>query len=103
MKYDDIIYILPLLSVAIGAIVLMVLSPIKSFSINRLSWVASFFLIIAFLTNALNFGLIYSVTPFSSIFSSMIVVDTFAGYFSSIIMAGGIVTKRRTNKNSLIP
>ena len=92
MKYDDIIYILPLLSVAVGAIVLMVLSPIKSFSIHRLSWVASFFLIIALLTNALNFGLTYSVTPFSTIFYSMIVVDTFAGYFSSIIIAGGIIT-----------
>ena len=92
MKYDDIIYLLPLLSIGTGAIILMLLSPIKSFSIDRLSWVALLFLTIAFVSNALNFGLEYSVTPYPNIFSSMIVVDTFAGYFSSIIMAGGVVT-----------
>ena len=92
MKYTDIIYILPLLSIGLGAVVLMVLSPIKKFNMSKLSWVALFFLLFAFGANALNFGLVYSVTPYAKLFSSMIVADTFAGYFNSIIIAGGIVT-----------
>ncbi len=92
MKYADIIYILPLLSIGLGAVVLMLLSPIKKFSIDKLSWVALFFLLFAFGANALNFGMVYSVTPYAKLFSSMIVADTFAGYFNSIIIAGGIVT-----------
>ena len=92
MKYADIIYMLPLLSIGLGAVVLMLLSPIKKFSIDKLSWVALFFLLFAFGANALNFSLVYSVTPFAKLFSSMIVADTFAGYFNSIIIAGGIVT-----------
>jgi len=92
MKYADIVYLLPLLSIGFGAVVLMLLSPIKKFSIGKLSWVALFFLVFAFVANALNFGLVYSVTPYAKVFSSMIVADTFAGYFNSIIIAGGIVT-----------
>ena len=92
MKHDDIIYLLPILSVGIGAIVLMLLSPIKRFSIHRLSLITLFFLVVALLSNAINFGQVYSVTPFSGVFSSMLIIDTFSGYFSSIILTGGIVT-----------
>ncbi len=92
MKYDDIVYLLPLLSIGVGAIVLMLLSPIKKFSIDKLSWVALFFLIISFATNALNFGMVYSIAPYAHLFSYMLVSDTFSGYFNSIIIAGGIVT-----------
>ncbi len=92
MKYDDIIYLLPLISVGTGAVVLMLLSPIKSFNISKLSWVTLFFLILSFIANALNFGKVYSVAPFAHLFSSMFVIDTFSGYFTSIILAGGIVT-----------
>ncbi len=92
MKYDDIVYLLPILSIGVGAVVLMLLSPFKSFSINKLSWVTLFFLVFAFFSNALNFGKVFSVLPFKEIFSSMIIADTFSGYFNSIIIAGGIVT-----------
>jgi NADH-quinone oxidoreductase subunit N len=92
MKYDDIIYLLPLLSIGIGAIVLMLLSPIKRFSMHKLSLIALFFLVFALLSNAINFGKVYSVMPFHGVFSSVLIVDTFAGYFSSIILAGGIIT-----------
>ncbi len=92
MRYSEIVYLLPLLTIALGAVVLMVLSTIKKLDIKKLSWITLAFLLIAFGLNALNFGYIYSVLPFSHTLSSMIVTDTFAGYFSSIIIAGGIVT-----------
>jgi len=92
MKYDDIVYLLPLLSIGIGAIVLMILSPIKLFSMHKLSLIALFFLVFALLFNIINFGKVYSVMPFSDVFSSVLIVDTFSGYFSSIILAGGIIT-----------
>ncbi|MDX1810253.1 MAG: NADH-quinone oxidoreductase subunit N [Sulfurospirillaceae bacterium] len=92
MKHDDIVYLLPLLSIGIGAVVLMLLSPIKRFTIGKLAIVTLFFLTLALLTNAVNFGDLYSVYPYKKMLSSMLIVDTFSGYFTTIILMGGIIT-----------
>ncbi|WP_331775437.1 NADH-quinone oxidoreductase subunit N [Sulfurospirillum sp. 1612] len=92
MKYDDIIYLLPLLSVGVGAVVLMLLSPIKRFGIGKLAVVTIFFLGFALFFNALNYGVLYSVYPYKDLLSSMLIEDTFSGYFTTIILAGGVIT-----------
>lgn len=92
MKHDDIVYLLPLLSIGIGAVVLMLLSPIKRFTIGRLAISTLFFLAVALLANAVNFGDLYTVYPYKNILSSMLISDTFSGYFTTIILMGGIIT-----------
>ncbi len=91
MKYDDIIYLLPLLSVGIGAVVLMLLSPIKRFGIGKLAIFTIFFLGIALFFNALHYGELYSIYPYKNLLSSMLIEDTFSGYFTTIILAGGVI------------
>jgi len=95
MQTPDIIYLLPLLFVGVGAILMMVLSTFKSISIKQGTTVSLIFLFLAFFSNIYNlnsFGDVYSVYPFIEIFNTMIVVDTFSGYFSSILILGGILT-----------
>lgn len=95
MQTPDIVYLLPLLFVGVGAISLMILSTFKSLTIKHGTTVSLVFLFLAFISNLYNlnsFGDVYSVYPFIDIFGKMIIVDTFSGYFSSILILGGILT-----------
>ncbi len=92
MKYPDIVYLLPILSVGIGAVVLMLLAPLKIFSIKRLAYATLLFLFGGFIANIYIFGEVHSIYPFKAIFSKMIIIDSFSEYFSSIIILGGIIT-----------
>ena len=95
MNMPDFIYLLPLFFVGVGAISLMILSTFKSMSIKKGATAALVFLLLAFLSNGYNLNSadsIYSIYPFVDIFSKMIVVDTFSGYFSTILILGAILT-----------
>ena len=95
MIMSDFIYLLPLFFVGVGAISLMILSTFKTMTIRKGAIVTLLFLVLAFLSNVhnLNSGdVVYSVYPFVDIFNKMIVVDTFSGYFSTILILGGILT-----------
>lgn len=95
MQTPDIVYLLPLLFVGIGAISLMILSTFKNLSMKYGATVSLFFLFLALFSNIYNlnsFGDVYSVYPFVEIFNEMIIVDTFSGYFSTILILGAILT-----------
>jgi len=95
MQTPDIVYLLPLLFVGIGAISLMILSTFKSMSMRQGATVSLVFLFLALFSNIYNlnsFGDVYSVYPFVDIFNEMIIVDTFSGYFSTILILGAILT-----------
>lgn len=95
MKSPDIIYILPLLSIIIGAIFMMILSSFKKTTIRTAVYYTLFFLIIAFIINIVNmnsFEGAYSIYPFAETFNKMIVVDTYSDYFSVFLILGGILT-----------
>lgn len=95
MYAPDIVYLLPLFFVGIGAIFLMLLGTFKSISVRNGAVVSLVFLFLAFASNIYNmnhFGDVYSFYPFVDVFNKMIVVDTFSGYFSSILILGAILT-----------
>jgi NADH-quinone oxidoreductase subunit N len=95
MSMPDFIYLLPLFFVGVGAISLMILSTFKAMTIRRGATATLFFLVLAFLSNGYNLNsgdVVYSIYPFADIFNKMIVVDTFSGYFSTILILGGILT-----------
>lgn len=95
MQTPDIIYLLPLLFVGVGAIFLMLLSTFKNVSIKQGTIASLVFLFLAFISNIYNLNIYedaYSVYPFIDVFKKMIIVDTFSGYFSSILILGGILT-----------
>jgi len=95
MQAPDIIYLLPLLLVVVGAISLMIVSTFKKITIRQGASVALAFLLFAFISDLYNLnalGDIYSVYPYQDIFSKMVVVDTYSSYFSTILLLGGILT-----------
>ena len=95
MNIQDFIYILPLFFVGVGAVSLMILSTFKTITIKKGSIVTLVFLLFAFLANIYNLNStdgIYSVYPFVDIFNKMIIVDTFSGYFSCMLVLGAILT-----------
>ena len=95
MQTLDVVYILPLLLVGVGAVSLMILGTFKSISMKQGATVSLVFLVLALISNVYNLnslGDAYSVYPFVELFSKMMIVDTYSGYFSSILLLGGILT-----------
>ena len=94
MSSPDFIYLLPLFFIGVGAISLMIISTIKNMSIKKGAFVTLVFLALAFFANVYNLASadVYSMYPFADVFHKMIIVDTFAGYFSSILILGAILT-----------
>ncbi len=95
MNMPDFIYILPLFFVGVGAISLMILSTFKTITIKKGSVITLLFLLFAFFANVYNLNNedgVYSIYPFVDIFNKMIIVDTFSGYFSTILILGAILT-----------
>ncbi len=88
----DLFYIAPLLSVGIGAIVLMLLSPIKSLCLKKAGFLAVGFIAVGMIFNFYNFGKLYTYYPFEKSFNSMLIADTYSGYFSAILMMGAFLT-----------
>ncbi|MFT5835931.1 MAG: NADH-quinone oxidoreductase subunit N [Sulfurimonas sp.] len=95
MEPNDIVYLLPLLVVMIGAITMMLLSTFSSVSIKKGAYYSLLFLTVALISNLYNLNSsseLYSSYPYVDIFKKMIIVDTYSGYFSSIILIGAIFT-----------
>ena len=95
MNMPDFIYILPLFFVGAGAISLMLISTFKTITIKKGAIITIVFLSMAFFANGYNLNSgddVYSVYPFMDIFNKMIIVDTFSGYFSTILILGAILT-----------
>lgn len=95
MQTPDIVYLLPLLFVGAGAISLMILSTFKTINMKSATIVSLVFLSSALISNLyiLNSANgVHSMYPFKDVFHKMLVVDTYSGYFSSILLVGAILT-----------
>jgi len=92
---NDILYILPLVFLSLGAVVMMIASTFKKISIKSGAIITLLFLGSSFISNILNMVVgdtIYSVRPFPELFRNTIIVDTYSSFFSSIIILGAILT-----------
>lgn len=89
---EDFIYTLPLFIVGLGAVVLMLISPIQRISLRKASIITILFMSVALIIDLIPMSQMYSVFPFEDTFQAMIVVDTYSGYFSAILLMGAILT-----------
>lgn len=92
---QDLLHILPLILVGIGAISLMLISTVESVTLRKGAWFTVFFLTLALISNVYNLNSgddVYSYYPFVEVFHKMIVVDTFSSFFSTLLILGGILT-----------
>ena len=90
--FVELSYLLPLMIIGLGAVVLMVLSPIKYFSMEHFSLMSFGVILTALGSNLYYFGELRTSFPFEAIFSKMIIDDSYAVYFDSILLSGALVT-----------
>ena len=88
----ELMQILPMAIVVIGAFVLMLLSRSRVVDLNRLNLVAVFFLALSFLLELPQFGRAEAVYSFPEIFGKMYILDNFSTLFDLMFSAGAIMT-----------
>lgn len=92
MNWLEFSYLLPLFIIGCGAIILMLLSPMTRLSMENFSALTFVFILAALLCNIYYFGQLRTSFPLQNIFSKMIIDDSYAVYFDSILLSGGLVT-----------
>ena len=88
----EILFALPMAIVAIGAFVLMIVSPSKKIKLGTINLIALLFLTLSFVVNYFTFN---NNTPhflFANIFRNSFIIDDFAHIFDLIFSAGAILT-----------
>lgn len=88
----EITYILPLLIIGIGALILMVLSPIEKLTMEHFSFMTLLIILLALCSNLYYFGELRTSFVFEEVFSRMIIDDSYAVYFDTILLSGALVT-----------
>ena len=92
MLWAELSYLLPLIIVASGAIVLMLLTPVKHLSMERFSLFTFLILLLALGSDIFYFGKLFTIFPLQTLFSKMLIVDSYSVYFDAIILSGALMT-----------
>ena len=89
---EQLLYLLPIITVLVGALVLMFLSMYEDkYNIKDFIIVSSLFLIIALGFSIYHFGDLFTTKPFNDIFNNVIVFDTFSNFFDILLLTGGLL------------
>jgi len=92
MFWAHLSYLLPLIIVAGGAIVLMLLTPVNRFSMERFSLFTFLILLLALVADLYYFGVLFTAFPMQELFSKMLIADSYSVYFDALILCGALVT-----------
>ena len=86
------LYLIPALTVLIGALVLMFMSMYEKFTVKNFIVVSSLFLLIALGFTLSDVGNSYSVQPYEHFLSNVLTFDTFSNFFNILLIAGTLLT-----------
>lgn len=86
------LYLVPTLTILIGALVLMFMSMYDKFNIKNHIVVSSIFLIIALLFALSNINSSFSVQPYESFLNNVLTFDSFSNFFNILLIAGTLLT-----------
>jgi len=89
---NHILFTLPIATIVIGALVLMLLSYSRKFTMQRLNILAVFFLLISLAFQLINIGEHSSTFLFPDIFGDSFILDDFASIFDLMFTVGAILT-----------
>lgn len=89
---NQFIYLIPAITVLVGALALMFMSMYDRFSTKNHIVVSCVFLFIALVFSSVDFTALYSVKPYDSVFNNTIIFDTFSNFFNILLIAGTILT-----------
>jgi NADH-quinone oxidoreductase subunit N len=86
------LYLIPVLTILIGALVLMFMSMYEKFTVKNFIVVSSFFLIIALGFTLSDIGNSYSVQPYEHFLNNVLTFDTFSNFFNILLILGTLLT-----------
>ena len=89
---NQFLYLIPSLTILIGALVVMFMSMYKKFSVKNFIVVSSFFLITALGFSLITLNESYSVQPFSHFLNNVLTFDTFSNFFNILLITGTLLT-----------
>ena len=85
-------YLIPALTILIGALTLMFMSMYEKFRVKNFIFVSSIFLIIAFGFSITNINTSYSVQPYETLLNNVLTFDTFSNFFNILLILGTLLT-----------
>ena len=86
------IYLIPGITILVGALSLMVMSMYDKYSVKQFIVVASLFLLTAFGFSIIQLGDPYSVQPYNNLLNSVLVFDSFSNFFNIFLIFGTLMT-----------
>lgn len=86
------LYLVPTLTILVGALVLMFMSMYDKFNIKNHIFASSVFLIIALLFALGNVNNSFSVQPYESFLNNVLTFDSFSNFFNILLIAGTLLT-----------
>ena len=89
---SEFIYLIPAITVLIGALTLMFMSMYDKYSVRSFITVSTLFLIVALGFSLIRFTESYSVMPFSDLLNNVLIFDTFSNFFDILLILGTILT-----------
>ncbi|RXJ97861.1 NADH-quinone oxidoreductase subunit N [Arcobacter sp. CECT 8986] len=89
---NQLIFLMPILTVLVASIILMLLSMYDRFSTKYFIALSSVFLIIALGFSVATFTDEYSITVYSDIFNNVLIFDSFSNFFTILLIAGTLLT-----------
>jgi len=89
---SEFIYLIPAISVLIGALTLMFMSMYEKYTIKTFITVSCIFLLIALGFSSLNFTQSYSIQPYNDLINNVLIFDTFSNFFNILLILGTILT-----------
>lgn len=89
---SEFIYLIPAISVLIGALTLMFMSMYEKYTVKTFITVSCIFLFIALGFSSLNFTESYSIQPYNDLINNVLVFDTFSNFFNILLILGTILT-----------
>jgi len=89
---SEFIYLIPAITVLIGALTLMFMSMYEKYSVKSFITVSTLFLVIALGFSLLRFTESYSVQPYNELLNNVLIFDTFSNFFDILLILGTILT-----------
>jgi NADH-quinone oxidoreductase subunit N len=89
---SEFIYLIPSITVLVGALTLMFMSMYEKYSVKSFITVSTLFLIVALGFSLLRFTESYSVQPYNDLLNNVLIFDTFSNFFDILLILGTLLT-----------
>ncbi len=86
------LYLIPILSILIGAMTLMFMSMYEKYKVKNFIFIASLFLFISLGFVSYDMGVSYSEKPYNEFLNNVLIFDSFSNFFNLLLILGTLLT-----------